>query len=329
MMKKVKSLSVIIALMLMITSVSCDDFLKIVTVKTLNVSDLTSTSTVLNGQVTSDGGGIVTERGFFYSTSKSMKNAVEVACGAGGEGNFEATISGLQPNTKYYFQAFASSADDMDVGETIEFTTYELGLTVTTLEPEIISSDNIILKGHYENKDALQVTKLGFEYSKNGDFSNSTVEYVSNISADFSLTVSSLEANSNYYYRAFAETNDTAIIVYGESVIITTSPQEAPALQTLNAEQITATSANLNASIPTDYSGDINSKGFYWSTNQDFSNPSVEWVGAGLGTGSFSKLLENLSPSTTYYFRAFVTYANGDESPEVLGEIKSFTTLSE
>ncbi len=305
----------------------CDKFLKIVSVRTLDFSNVTATTAVLKGQVVSDGGGAITERGFFYSTSKSLRDAQEVACGAGGKGDFECTIKNLQPNTTYYYQAYAKGDNDLDVGDVLEFTTYELNLTVETLQPEIFSADSIILKGKFVNREDLQIVRVGFEYSKNGDYSGSTV-VCADIADEFSAVVCLLP-NTNYYYRAFVDTEDATIVVVGESVVFSTGEETAPEVTTLEADQITATSAHMNASISTSFTGDINSKGFYWSTSADFVSKETLWSGAGMGNGSFTGYLENLNPATTYYYKAFVTYQSTDSQVEVLGEVKSFTTLEE
>lgn len=326
-MKKTFTTSIIIAIALLLFSTSCDKFLKIVTVKTLDISNLTATTVTLRGQIASDGGGTVTERGFFYSTSKTMKNPVEVACGPGGEGDFEYELSGLQPNTTYYYKAFANSSNDMDAGEVVSFTTYELQITVATQDAEVVSPENVVLKGSYVDNDRLDITKAGFEYSKHGDFSNANTIYAANTETNFTASVA-LDANSTYYYRAFVETTDSTITVYGESKTIVTTSIAAPELTTLDADPITATNATLHASINADFSGNITSKGFYYSTDASFASKETVWAGAGLGSGNFAYQLTNLTAETTYYFKPFVTYQNGDEQPEVVGEAKSFTTIA-
>lgn len=326
-MKKVCSLCIVIALLSMIALSGCDKFLKIVTVKTLPATDMTSVSVTMNGQVVSDGGGAISERGFFYSTSKSLKNPVEVPCGAGGEGNFDAKITGLQPNTTYYFQAYAKSADDMDVGDILEFTTFELGLTVETLQPEVVSAENVILKGKFDNKDILTVTRLGFEYDKHGDYSRSTKVYVEGINADFSASVS-LDANTSYYCRAFAETSDSTIVVYGEDVVFSTRNENDVPVVTTGTYQLDVdydiTKVRVSGTVS--YSGDINSKGFYYSKNADMSEPMEKWAGAGIGDGNFTAILEGLDEGTTYYYKAVVKYQRVDQQVEACGDVKSFRT---
>ena len=43
--------------------------------------------------------------------------------------------------------------------------------------------------------------------------------------------------------------------------------------------------------------------------------------------GSISGTLNDLSPATTYYYKAYAIYTSEGERREALGEKKSFTTL--
>ena len=101
-----------------------------------------------------------------------------------------------------------------------------------------------------------------------------------------------------------------------------------PGILTEEAQQIGATSVVMGADIksigpvrPINY-------GFLWDTAQDLTI-----VGAAnkmaLGSASeprkFSILLENLTPSTTYYYRSFA--ANEGYTKIYYGNVVSFTTL--
>jgi len=325
MKKSIISLCIVLAMLSMATFIGCDTFLKIVTVRTLQYSNLTSTSVVLRGEVASTGGNKeVSERGFFYGTSKNLKNAESVECGHGGKGEFEATINGLQPNTKYYYQAYAKGDDDLDVGDVMEFTTFELNFVLETGQPDILSLGTVRLNGSYQNNENLNIEKVGFEYAKNGNFTNATVVYAERVQTPFSVIVDLDDAT--YYYRSLVQAEDSTIILTGEPVVFASVNHDAPVVTTANATEITSTSALLSGSVS---GGEIGVKGFYWSTSSDFSNPTQMQVGSGLGTGVFSGTLRELSPSTTYYYKAYVTYSNLGSMTEVLGEMKSFTTEAE
>ena len=324
MKKNIFSLCVIVVILSAFAFVGCDRFLKIVTVKTDQYSNLKSTSVVLKGSVVATGGGdSVDERGFYYGTSKSLKDAQTIECGAGGKGDFEAKVMGLRPNTKYYYKAYAKNDDDMDVGDVMEFTTFDLDFTLETLASERLADGRVTLNGSYDNKENLNIEKVGFQYGLRGDFTDATAVYATNIATPFSVTLEDLPRGT-YYCRALVQAEDSSIIIYGNSLPFDSYEHVATVVTTGDATNVTSTSAHLSGTVTGE---NIDAKGFYWSTNSDFSDSTQTRFGQGLGDGSISGTLNDLSPATTYYYKAYAIYTSEGERREALGEKKSFTTL--
>ncbi|GAL86130.1 hypothetical protein MYP_3359 [Sporocytophaga myxococcoides] len=85
---------------------------------------------------------------------------------------------------------------------------------------------------------------------------------------------------------------------------------ELPSVVTTHVLQDGETSVNVEGNITDDGGNIIISRGFCWSTSPDPTiNDNKTTVGAGLG--SFSSLLENLTPNVTYYLRAYATNGIG------------------
>lgn len=95
------------------------------TVTTATVTQITETSAVAGGNVTSDGGASVTERGVVYSTSVNPTTADnKVPCGIG-TGSFTCNLTDLLLNTKYYVRAYAINSVGIAYGEEVSFMTVE------------------------------------------------------------------------------------------------------------------------------------------------------------------------------------------------------------
>ena len=328
MKKTIFSVLTLIALVSVFLVSGCDKLMKVVTVKTLESADLSYTSVKLKGEVISTGGsGEVTERGFYYSTSKNLnkKNAIVVECGPGKKGEFEADITGLLPNVKYYYKAYAKNDEDLDVGEVMEFTTFKIDLVVTTGEPNIDSPENITLNGSFTNPSRLNINKIGFEYCANANYMDSDLVFASSNESPFSKTIQ-LEDNKTYYYRAFVQMTDTTMgTLYGETVIFHIGEDNGPTVTTDDSSDVDATSAKVFGTISSDYPGEVPEKGFYYGINPN----SLTKMGGGGGKGIYYTRLSNLTPNTTYYYKAYGKYNNGVNSGTNFGEIKSFTTAAQ
>lgn len=97
------------------------------TVITAYVTEITSESAVSGGEVISDGGGNVTERGICWSlTNNPTLSNSHLAIG-NGVGVFSATIDSLAANTTYHVRAYAINEAGTAYGLDKEFTTLNSG----------------------------------------------------------------------------------------------------------------------------------------------------------------------------------------------------------
>ena len=91
-------------------------------ITTTAVSNITASSATSGGEVTSEGGGTVTERGVCYSTTQNPTITDSHTSDGSGTGSFVSVISGLTPNTTYYLRAFATNNIGTGYGNEITFT---------------------------------------------------------------------------------------------------------------------------------------------------------------------------------------------------------------
>jgi hypothetical protein len=99
------------------------------------------------------------------------------------------------------------------------------------------------------------------------------------------------------------------------------SVSEAPSLTTSPVTDITATSATCGGTVTKEGSGPIIERGICWNTERNPSLNNDKKIESG-GIGKFISNLSGLSPSTTYYVRAYATNSAGIS----YGNELSFTT---
>ena len=102
------------------------------TVTTNNVSDITQTTAVSGGNVTSSGYGTVTARGVCWSTSQNPTISDAHTTDGNGTGAFTSTMTSLGEYTTYYVRAYATNEAGTAYGEQKTFITEQLpGYTIT------------------------------------------------------------------------------------------------------------------------------------------------------------------------------------------------------
>jgi hypothetical protein len=101
------------------------------TVGTRSATSIAETAATLNGEVTDDGGASIDERRFDWGTTSSCSDGwVTDNPSSGHYGSFDISgnsfsyrLTGLQPNTKYYFRAWAKNSAGWGWGTALSFTT--------------------------------------------------------------------------------------------------------------------------------------------------------------------------------------------------------------
>ncbi len=91
------------------------------TVNTAIVLTTNSTSAIGGGRVDYDGGGAVIVRGYCWSTAHNPTVKDHKTADGSGIGFFVSTISGLSPNTIYFFRAYATNSSGTSYGREIAF----------------------------------------------------------------------------------------------------------------------------------------------------------------------------------------------------------------
>ncbi|MDB5268891.1 MAG: hypothetical protein JWP58_1931 [Hymenobacter sp.] len=180
------------------------------TVTTAAATSITSTSAVLGGSVTADGGDAVTGRGVVYSPT----NTTPAIAGTGvtqdangtGTGTFSKTISALTPGTTYYVRAYATNSAGTSYGAVQSFTTTAVAPTVTTDAATSIATTSAVLGGSVTADGGAAVSERGVVYSTTNTTptTSDTKDTNGTGTGTFSETITGLTSRTTYYVRAYA-----------------------------------------------------------------------------------------------------------------------------
>ena len=302
-------------------------------VETGAVENITLTFATCGGNVVSDCGADVTERGVCWSTSQNPTINDNKTSDGAGIGTYNSSITGLNKNTTYYVRAYASNSVGTAYGDEISFTTLKdiVKPTVKTNEVSSVVQDAAICGGVVIDDGGVEVTARGVCWSTS---QNPTIDDNDGMTTDgngtgtFTSDLVNLTANTTYYVRAYA--NNSAGTGYGNEISFTTEEEEAeltpPTVITSEVIDITETTAVSGGNVTDDGGATVTARGICWSTSQ---NPTIDdndgMTTDGNGIGTFTSNLINLTANTTYYVRAYATNEKGTS----YGDEMSFTTEEE
>ena len=103
------------------------------TVSTTIPSSITSTTAESGGNVTSNGGAAVTERGVCWGTSVNPTTGDSYTSDGTGTGSFNSSITGLKQNTDYHVRAYATNSVGTAYGSDVAFTTTTNSVTMISM----------------------------------------------------------------------------------------------------------------------------------------------------------------------------------------------------
>lgn len=218
---------------------------------TSEVTNLTSSSAILNGNLVNSGNPLITEKGFLFSTNSNLNFATAqdtIQIPGTTIGSFSSQKTGLNSNSIYYYRTYAINSNTIVLGNILSFTTTSVGVIlpeITTNTPNVIDEHNAHLSGVITSLGNQTITSIGFNIRKISDpnFSTQTIIPITN---NFSLNLSNLDASTTYICRAFATT--AVGTSYGETMSFVT-PDEPRIFRTDNPTNITTNSAKLNGYI--------------------------------------------------------------------------------
>ena len=282
------------------------------TLTTTTPTSVTSTTAAGGGNITSDGGLIVTARGICWSTATNPTTALSTRTSDGtGMGIFSSSITGLTANTTYYVRAYATNSAGIVYGNQVSFTTTALSVALATVSTTAISTiltTSAVGGGNITNDGGATVTVKGVCWGTTANPTTANSKTTDGIgTGTFTSSITGLTENTTYYVRAYA-TNSVGT-AYGTQVSFSTIT--LPSLTTTIATSITNTTASSGGNITSDGGSTVTARGVCWSTTPNPTTALTTKTLNGTGIGSFTSSITGLIAGTTYYVRAYATNSAG------------------
>jgi len=213
------------------------------------------------------------------------------------------------PNNQSYLSITNLSTDITVIGSTTS--NPAVAPTVVTNAATGILTTSATGNGNVSNDGGSPVTTRGIVWAT---FNNPTIaDGIStggNGTGSFTAPITGLIPSTNYHIRAFA-TNSIATVYGSDTTFMTAAvPPVAPTVSTTFYTNITTYSVDAGGNITSDGGAAITARGLVWNTSP---NPTIanNKSNSGVGTGVYASTAAPLSPSTTYYIKAYATNAVG------------------
>ncbi len=128
-----------------------------------DLSGVTTSSVIIDDNISSDGGSPVIERGVCWSNSQTPTINDNKTTNGSGSGVFQVSVSGLMSNTSYYMRAYATNALGISYSNELKFKTFAVididgnGYHSVTFGDQVWLTENLVTS-KYSNGDLISTT---------------------------------------------------------------------------------------------------------------------------------------------------------------------------
>jgi uncharacterized protein (TIGR02145 family) len=187
---------------------------------TSSVMEISQTSAICGGNITSPGGTDIISRGVCWSTSTNPTIDDNKTIDGTGIGGFASSITGLTPNTIYYTKAYATNNAYTSYGNIQSFT------TLSSIEGAIISAftaTTVTCTGNITPGGGASIQAKGACWNTSGNPTISDNKTTDGIGTGvFTSNLTNLLPNTKYYIRLYS-TNGGGT-AYSNQLTLTTDP---------------------------------------------------------------------------------------------------------
>ena len=178
-------------------------------VETNKAKNIDVDSAVLSGELVNLGENNKVEIRFRYGKNKENLSDQTDWLIKDSKGDFEYFIDNLSQGTTYYFKAEMRDSADSYYGNILSFTTKIARPSVAVTEIKDIAYNEATLRGTVNNMEGVDAIEVWIERGRSETHFNEK-SFVRKMQepGEFSITISELEPNTDYYVRAFIEGAD-------------------------------------------------------------------------------------------------------------------------
>ena len=300
-------------------------------------SAITTNSATVAGTIPSNGCTAVTAYGIEYSLVNGFPNGSGTPVPSTNLAgiNFSSDLTGLTPNTIFYYHAYATNAGGTGYGAQQQFTTLSLTpvLSATALAAfgnvcinTTVGPNTFTIDGSALNTTNINVGPLtGFTFSTTAG-------------GTYTASLSLAQPGGTFSQPIFVRFTPTQVQSYNGNIPVSGGGAAAinvaasgagvntmATVTTGGASAVTGISATLAGTIPTIGCSAVTAYGIEYSLTNGFPNGSGTQVASTNLTGiNFSSNVTGLVPATTYYYKAYATNNGGT----AYGTQQSFTTAT-
>lgn len=289
----------------------------------LNATDITDHTARLSAEFYA-GTGTVIEKGFCWSTSANptLENGDSSVTVSGS--TMETTLTGLNPQTTYYYRAYATYQAGSSEPKTI-YSDYRSFVTESVTMPildkpeayPVTAYTATVYSGFTNYSDA--VTEFGFCWSKSVQLPkledcDESVAIANQEDYGFKYQMEGLTPNTHYYISAYAKVlvNGETTVIYASSSFDTNGLQ-VPILDIVSVEENLGTSLTVYSYVDEEGDEEVTEVGFCYTLdpNADLATcPKVVTTYNG-SRSPFSATITGTTPGQTYYIYGYAVSKAG------------------
>jgi hypothetical protein len=249
---------------------------------------------------------------FTYGIGSPASPSSELYTAPQTDGSYSIGV-GTVNDRSYQFRAKGYAQGNVWNGAILSFKSYALAATADTPTSSAVTKNSATISCTFDAKVVESTFNVGLQYRKFGDVT--WISAGANVTSGGSISngLAGLLASTTYQFqlvgsRTTANATDWSSVVSNFTTLV-----DAPVVTTKPATVVTSANATLNGTIAPNNVANVTVQ-FGWGTANggavlaSWQNATVLQAFSGGSVQGFSQVISGLSPSTAYYFRAFVNW---------------------